>query len=264
MGSDVLSEEQVRSFANFLDAAEREGREVEKLTTEVPTLTLRDAYRIQDAVVSARIARGERVIGYKLGLTSKAKMKQMNVDSPIYGVLTDRMLIQPGGSCSVADLIHPKIEPEIAFLIGDRELRGGLSVEEVLQGCRGVCAAMEVIDSRYKDFRFELPDVIADNCSSTRFVLGSEILKPGEVHLQNLGMILSVNGQPVQFGSSAAILGHPAAALAELCRMLDDRGLGLPAGSIVLAGAATAAVPLPAGAEVVCQVESLGRVAVST
>jgi 2-oxo-3-hexenedioate decarboxylase len=119
---------------------------------------------------------------------------------------------------------------------------------------------MEIIDSRYKDFKFELPDVIADNCSSFAFVLGDTVRDPREVDLGNLGMILEVDGKPVQFGSSAAILDHPLDSLLELCRMLAGRGLTLPAESVVLAGAATAAVPLNAGARVRASVQDLGSV----
>jgi 2-oxo-3-hexenedioate decarboxylase len=194
-----------------------------------------------------------------MGLTSKAKMKQMGVHNPIYGVITEKMKLASGSSFGFQGRIHPKIEPEIAFLIG-KDLHGKVSTEEALAACSGVCAAMEIIDSRYRNFNFTLPDVIADNCSSSAFVLGETIRKPSEIDLGNLGMILEVNGKPAQFGSSSAIYGHPAASLAELCAMLAEQDQSLKAGDIVLAGAATAAIAFEAGQEVRTLVQDLGSV----
>jgi 2-oxo-3-hexenedioate decarboxylase len=186
-------------------------------------------------------------------------MKQMGVDSAIYGVLTQSMALKDESEISLDRRIHPKIEPEIAF-ITRRELSGIVSIDEALDGCEGVCAAMEIIDSRYLEFKFELPDVIADNCSSSGFVLGRTLKNPREIDLGNLGMLLEVNGKSVQFGASSAILGHPAASLVELVRMLSLRGRALPAGSIVLAGSATAAIPLEIGMEVKTIIQDLGAV----
>lgn len=232
--------------------------EIDKLTDRAP-LTIPEAYEIQNEALKILYARGDRRVGYKMGLTSKAKMKQMGVHQPIYGVLTEKMRIASGSSFDFKSRIHPKIEPEIAFLIG-KDLRGKVSADEALAACSGVCAAMEIIDSRYRNFNFTLPDVIADNCSSSAFVLGETIRKPSEIDLGNLGMILEVNGKPVQFGSSAAIYGHPAASLAELCAMLAERDQGLHAGDIVLAGAATAAIPLEPGQEIKTLVQDLDSV----
>lgn len=232
--------------------------EIDKLTDRAP-LTIPEAYEIQNEVLKILYARGDRRAGYKMGLTSKAKMKQMGVHQPIYGVLTEKMRIASGSSFDFKGRIHPKIEPEIAFLIG-KDLRGKVSADEALAACSGVCAAMEIIDSRYRNFNFTLPDVIADNCSSSAFVLGETIRKPSEIDLGNLGMILEVNGKPVQFGSSAAIYGHPAASLAELCAMLAEQDQGLHAGDIVLAGAATAAIPLESGQLIKTLVQDLDSV----
>lgn len=248
-----------REFALKLDQAFLEARDLERLTAAAPALSIDEAYCVQDELVKLRLSRGEKVIGLKMGLTSRAKMKQMGVEAPIYGVLTDKMKIAAGARFPLKGSIHARIEPEVAFLIR-RELKGPVSRDEALAACSGVAPAMEIIDSRYKDFKFELPDVIADNCSSYAFVLGDTVRDPREVDLGNLGMILEVDGKPVQFGSSAAILDHPLESLRELCRMLAGRGLALPSGSIVLAGAATAAVPLTAGSRVRTSVQDLGSV----
>lgn len=255
-----MDRQKIKDLAKFLDQATLDCREVDRLTLQDPDLSIPDAYLIQDEGVALRLlTRNEKVVGLKMGLTSKAKMKQMGVDSPIYGVLTHAMQIQDSSRMTLKGRIHPKIEPEVAFLLKS-DLRGKVTAAQALEACSGVCAAMEIIDSRFKNFNFTLPDVVADNCSSSGFVLGPVIRKPHEVDLGNLGMILEVNGKPVQFGSSSAIYGHPAQSLAELCHMLDARGLYLKAGSIVLAGAATAAISLDPGTTVSTSVQDLGKV----
>lgn len=263
----ALEVAKVQQWAQTLDRHVREGRELKRITHTVPGLTIQDGYRIQAAGIQLRLGRGEKIIGYKMGLTSQAKMKQMGVDSPISGVLTDVMRIDDGSTYSLSDPklrpIHPKIEPEIAFITA-RELKGRVSADEALAACEGVCAAMEIIDSRYLNFEFQLPDVLADNTSANAFVLGRTIKKPSELGeaLGNLGMVLEANGQPVLFGSSAAIYGHPAASLAALVEILSARGESLPAGSIVLAGGATAAIPLERGQTVRTAVQDLSDVSI--
>jgi 2-oxo-3-hexenedioate decarboxylase len=197
-----------------------------------------------------------------MGLTSKAKREQMNLASPVYGVLTDAMAVAAGGAFTVAGGIHPKIEPEIAFLIGP-SVRGNLSFEQALSAIVGVAPAMEILDSRYVGFKyFSLPDVVADNSSSSHFVLGGEWLSPNGIDLAALTMTMSVDGVPVQSALSAAISGHPVQSLVQLCAMLAEHGMGLPAGSIVLAGAATVAEPLRAGIAVRLDVAQLGSLEV--
>ncbi|NLU78534.1 4-oxalocrotonate decarboxylase [Micromonospora sp. HNM0581] len=206
---------------------------------DVPT-----AYRVQQAVVDRRLSRGERPVGLKLGLTSRAKMTQMGVDEVIWGRLTDGMRIAEGGAVSLGDHIHPKAEPEVAFLVE----AGAVTA---------VAPAVEIIDSRFVDFRFTLPEVIADNTSAARFVLGA--WQPVPYGIDNLGVLLEVDGRAVQIGSTAAILGDPRRALTDAVRLADATGVDLADGSILLAGAATAAVPLRAGSDVRVTVEKLGR-----
>ena len=232
---------------------------------EFPNLTLEQAYEIQDEGVQLRTQAGEKIIGLKMGLTSKAKMEQMGLHTPIYGVLTDKMRVKNQGSFSLAGKIHPKIEPEIAF-ITSRELAGGLSIQEAAESCSGVCAAMEILDSRYVGFNyFSLPDVVADNSSSAFFVLGETIPLKGPVldQLDNLEMTLEVNGKVAQAARSNVILGHPLQSLIHLCEILQSRGRVLPKGSIVLAGAATQAVKLEPGMDVRLRVSHLGTVTVA-
>ncbi len=252
-------------LAKILDNALLEAREVERLTAQVPDLKLADAYRIQDEGIRFRLIRGEKVIGLKMGLTSRAKREQMNLDSPIYGVLTDRMQVKAGGTFSLKAKIHPKIEPEIAFVMA-RELRGRVTPQQALDACSGICAAMEILDSRFVGFKyFSLPDVVADNSSSAYFVLSSQLRNPKDFDLASLAqlaMSMEVDGKVVQAAPSSAISDNPVNSVVQLCELLDARGLSLPAGSIVLAGAATQAVQLVAGMKVRLTVEKLGEVSV--
>ncbi|MBU6429885.1 MAG: fumarylacetoacetate hydrolase family protein, partial [Cyanobacteria bacterium REEB65] len=239
-----------------LDDAVRLGQPIPMLSLEGP-LTAEQGYEIQELGIELRLARGERLAGMKMGLTSLAKMRQMGVHTPIYGHLTDAMLLPDGGILTVSDHCHPRVEPEIAFLLG-QDLPGPVSPAQALAAVAGACCALEIIDSRYRDFQFKLADVVADNASSARFVLGNRLLPPDRLDLGCLGMVMEIDAKPVEIGCSAAIYEHPARSLAELANMLARRGKTLRAGQIVLAGGATAAVALQAGQRVRLEVDGLG------
>lgn len=247
----------MQEVAHLLDTAASQCHEVLQMTDSFPALTLDNAYSVQDLVLQKRFERGEKQIGFKMGLTSKAKMKQMGVHFPIRGVLTDRM--QAHSQIKVNSFIHPKVEPEIVFWT-KKEIKGELSPEEALQACESVGVAIEIIDSRYKDFQFTLADVIADNCSSSAFLLGPKHAVNNLESLSNLGVVLEKNQEPIQFGSSNAIYGHPAASLAELSKMLSLENKTIPAGSVILAGAATAAIPIQRNDLIRVEVQNLGGV----
>jgi 2-oxo-3-hexenedioate decarboxylase len=258
----TLSPKQIQELANLLDQATLEARERERLTAQIPDLSLPDAYLIQDEGIRRRLSRGEKQIGLKMGLTSEAKRQQMNLKSPCYGVLTDRMKIEDGSTFSLGKSIHPKIEPEIAFMI-KREIRGIPTQKEALEACSGVFPAMEILDSRFVGFKyFSLPDVVADNSSSAYFVTGSKMFDPHSSDWSDLKMVMEVNGKPVQEGNSNAISGNPVNSIIQLCELLTERGQTLPAGSIVLAGAATQAVALVSGDVIKLTVQNLGSVSV--
>ncbi|WBB54617.1 fumarylacetoacetate hydrolase family protein [Verrucosispora sp. WMMD573] len=213
------------------------------------------AYAVQTALVQRRLDRGERLVGLKMGLTSKAKMAQVGVDEVIWGRLTDAMRVSDGGTVDVAQFIHPRVEPEVAFLL-DRLPETGEPVGDFTDAVRAVAPAIELIDSRYANFTFSLPDVIADNTSAGAFVIGP--WSPVPDGLDNLGVLLEVDGRVAQVGSTAAILGDPRRALDEGIRLAGRHGVRLREGWVFLAGAATAAVPLRAGAHVRAVVEKLG------
>jgi 2-oxo-3-hexenedioate decarboxylase len=257
-----LDEDTIAGLAARLHEAERTSVPIPKLTAEHEGLSLDDAYTIQRSLISLRMLDGEARIGMKMGLTSRAKMEQMGVHAPIYGHLTSGMVLVDGGSIEHRAHCHPRIEPEIAFVLG-RPLHGNVSSTEAMLAVDGVCAALEIIDSRYEKFSFTLPDVVADNASSSRFVLGSTMLPRDRVDTANLGMIMKKNGRVAETGSSSAIYEHPARSLATLVGLLAQRGEGLPAGAIVLAGGATAAIALAPGDVVDLEVQHLGRVSMA-
>lgn len=217
-------------------------------------------YAVQALGIELRRARGERVIGVKMGLTSRAKMAQVGVDEVTWGRLTDTMRREEGGELVHAQFVHPRAEPEIAFIL-KRRLTGEVSLAEAALAIEAVAPAVEIIDSRYENFRFSLGDVVADNSSSAAFFLGP-MARP-DTDVSNLGIVLSVDGVAREIGSSAAILGHPLRALVAAARMTARAGHVLEPGDIVLAGAATAAVPLAPGMRVDAEVQKLGRVAFS-
>lgn len=251
----------INALAARLDAAAREATSIPQLTTEGP-LTLDEAYGVQAASVGLRENRGDRQVGVKLGFTSKAKAAQMGVDDVIIGVLTAQMSVPSDGMLDLGRLIHPRIEPEVAYRLG-RDVDPHDPDDDPLTAVDAVAPALEIIDSRYADFRFTLEDVVADNTSAAAYVVG-EWRERGSVDLSDAAVSLSVEGKTIETGSTRDILGHPDQALAAVKRMAAQYNITLRAGTIVLAGAATAAVPLAPGTRVSARVEGLGEITVVT
>lgn len=234
----------------------------EPLTDEWTDLDLDTAYAIQDETLRLRQARGETLIGVKLGLTSRAKQRRMNVNSPLTAWLTDAMVLPAGEPAPLDHLIHPRVEPEILFVLG-RDLAGpGVTAATALRAVDLVMGAAEVIDSRYADFRFTLPDVVADNASSGAFVTGPIARSAVGIDLTLEPCALEVDGEVVDTATGAAVQGHPAQALAFAANDLGRRGHTLRAGWIILTGGMTDAVPLAKDATVTADFGSLGRVVV--
>lgn len=250
------------ALAQRLVAAEREAREIAPLTDDEPGLDLDTAYAVQAMVVQARLDRGERLVGAKLGLTSRAKQRAMGVSDPLYGWLTTAMVATVGEPLDLHRLIHPRVEPEVAFLLAD-EVATPATITSVLAATAYVFPAIDVLDSRYENFRFTLPDVVADNASSARFLLGTVAYRPAELmDLRLVGVVLRKDGDVVETAAGGAVMGHPAASVAWLVNRLAERGEKLAPGSIVLSGGLTAPVPLTAGSSVVAEFDGLGAVEV--
>jgi len=242
----------IAAAADVLDKAQCEARPVPQFGEG---LDLDGAYRVQKALIDRRLARGERRVGMKLGFTSRAKMIQMGVDDLIWGTLTDKMLVEDGGTLLMSRFIHPRVEPEIAFRLSKR-LSGVVSLEEASDAIEAAAPAMEIIDSRYANFRFSLCDVVADNSSSAALVIGAWQRNFGA--LNHMPMRLFFDETIVQSGSSDAILGNPLEALVEAARLAGQYGAALMPGDIVLAGAATAAEALKPGTRVRVETDGLG------
>lgn len=246
-------------LAETVDEAARAARAVPQLTLS-HKISPGEGYEIQSLAFARRLSRGEKQVGIKMGLTSRAKMIQVNVSEVIWGRLSDAMRVEDGGTISLSRYVHPRVEPEVAFLL-KRPLAGIISPAEAVTAVAAVAPAMEIIDSRFQDFKFTLPDVVADNASSSGFVLGAWS-EPG-MDLSNRGMVMEFDGRPVQIGSTAAILGDPLRSLVAAARMVGQAGFRLEAGWVVMAGAATAAQALVPGVHVRNSVEGLGTVAFS-
>jgi 2-oxo-3-hexenedioate decarboxylase len=249
----------LEELARIVDAAAASATEIPQLT-RTQDLTVEESYAIQTLSLARRQARGERRVGVKMGLTSRAKMQQVGVDEVIWGRLTDAMRVEEGGRISLSRYVHPRVEPELAFLM-KTPLAGEVSAAEAMAAVAAIAPAMEIIDSRYQDFKFTLPDVVADNSSSSGFVIGSWV-DPGP-DFSNLGLIMEANGRAVQMGSTASILGHPVRSLVAAARMVGRSGERLESGWIVLAGGATAAHPLAPGMHIRTVFAGLGAVSFS-
>ena len=255
-----LNTQTIEHLARHLENAERSVSAVHKITDDYPDMDWQDAYAIQDAIRAIKEQRGVRIAGLKMGLTSHAKMRQMGVIDPIHGFITDYGSVAEGGVIDTRELIHPKVEAEIAF-VTNRPLSGpGCHIGTVLAATDFVLPAVEVIDSRYENFRFDLKSVIADNTSSARYVLGGQPLPVQGLDLRNLGVVMERNGRIVATASAAAVLGHPAQSVAMLANMLGERGREIPAGTLILTGGVTEAVAVEAGDNINVRFQHLGSV----
>ena len=257
-----LTQELIRKEARELYKAEREKTTLRPLTERYPQIAIEEAYRIQLALIEMKKADGRRVVGKKIGLTSKAMQKMLSVDQPDYGHILDNMVLQDSAAFTVRELIQPKIEPEIAFIL-DQNLKGpGVTPIQVLAATRFVVPALEIIDSRIEGWKIRLCDTIADNASSARVVLGGSPKRIDQVDLKLVGMILEKNGEIVQTGAGGAVLGHPAAAVAWLANAVGQFGVSLEAGEIIMPGALCAAADVSAGDLIQASFDGLGSVSV--
>ena len=255
-----LDQETIAGLAEHLENAELQAHDVLKITDEHPEMDWDDAYAIQAEILRRKLARGNRVVGLKAGLTSHAKMKQMGVDTPCFGFLVDTFSVADGGEIKVGELIHPKVEPEIAFVL-KRALKGpGCHIGAVLAATDFVIPGMEIIDSRYRDFKFDLKSVIADNTSSARFVIGGNMRDLGELDLPTLGVVLEINGEVKSMAAGAAVLGNPLVAIAMMANELGKRGQEIPAGTFIMTGGVTEAIPVAKGDNVNVRFQDLGNV----
>jgi 2-oxo-3-hexenedioate decarboxylase len=232
-----------RHWAEYLLDAYDRRVEVESIASHIDDFSVDDAYLVQDELVLMRTARGEKVVGAKLGLTSVAKQQQMGVSEPCYGWVFDTSILATD-EVPLANLIHPRIEPEFVFTIGQDLAGPHVTAADVLDATTQVMGGIEVIDSRYEAFKFTLPDVIADNTSASMVRLGAAGVGPQDTDLTTVGCTFEVDHEVTGTATGAALLSDPAKCVAMLVHHLHKSGRKLEAGWTVLGGAATDARPL--------------------
>jgi len=265
MGDEVLGDEMVVAEAVLLDGAERTATQVRQTTTVHPEMTMADAYRVQDAWLRLRLQRGERLVGHKIGLTSRAMQAAMKIDTPDSGFLTDAMVFEPGSSLRAADFCDPKLEVELAFVLADDLTTGDLTVDDVLDATEYVVPAVELIAAR--SYRTDpdtrrtrtVIDTISDNAADAGIVCGGEQVAPRDVDLRWVGALASRNGIIEETGLAAGVLGHPATGIVWLARRYVEHGMRLEAGQVILAGSFTRPIDVRSGDAFAFDYGPLGR-----
>lgn len=234
-------------LADRLWKAEVDREPTEPITDTSADLTIADAYAIQTHNIERRVAAGALIRGRKVGLTSRATQQQLGVDEPAFGVLLDDMFVEDGDEIPLDTLVQPRVEAEMAFVMGTDLTGPGVTTTDALTAIGGVLPAIEVVDSRITDWRIRLVDTVADNASSGRVVVGGRLTPVADLDLRLVGMLFHRNGAPIDSGAGAAALGNPARCVAWLANKLAAVGTGLRRGDIVLSGALHRMVPVRPG-----------------
>jgi 2-oxo-3-hexenedioate decarboxylase len=255
-----LPDTTLAGLAAVVDQAALTRTPVAMLTEAHPDMSLGDAYAVQAALRKRMEARRVRVTGLKMGLTSRAKMQQMGVAESIHGFITDQQVHGEGSEIAIEAFIHPRIEAEIAVVMKHALSGPHCTPAQAAAAVDFVLPAIEIIDSRYADFKFDIRSVVADNTSAAGYVVGARSRDLAELDLVTEGVVLSRNGRIVELGAGAAVLGNPLEALAMLANQRAALGYDIPAGSLVLTGGITAAVAVSPDDDVFVQYQSLGTV----
>ena len=258
LSSDVRAE-----LAAELAEAERGKVPMKPLTDRYAELDVVDAYEIQLLNIRARVAAGARVVGHKVGLSSEAMQKMMGVDEPDYGHLLDDMEVFEDRPVPAGKFLYPRVEVEVGFILADDLPGAGCTEDDVLAATAAFAPSIELIDTRITDWKIKLGDTIADNASSAGWVLGTDRVSPKDIDIKNIDAVLTRNGEVVAEGRSDAVLGNPVTAVAWLARKVDDFGVRLRAGDIVLPGSCTRAIDARPGDDFVADFLGLGSVRLS-
>jgi len=232
-----------------------------QLTEAHPDMTIDEAYRVQQRMIARRLASGVRVVGKKIGLTSKVVQTMLGVDQPDFGYLLADMVCTDGEAVPMSSLIAPKVEGEIAFVLKTTLSGPGVTAADVLRATDFVLPCFEIVDSRIRDWKIRIQDTVADNASAGAFVLGTQAVDPRGVDLSLCGMALEKNGEIVATGAGAAALGSPVNSVAWLANRLGQLGIALEAGEVILSGSLAAMLPAKAGENFRCSIGGIGTVA---
>lgn len=262
-GTGTLPRSTIEQLGEALHSALLYRKPIDPITSVYPYLSIEDAYAIQlEMIARRRAAEGARVIGWKVGVTAKAVQDMLDVHQPDFGHLLSSMLCADGGAIASDELIAPRAEGEIAFLLG-RDLTGpGITSADVLRATEYVMPCIEIVDSRIRDWKIRIQDTIADNASSGMVVVGGAIADPREIDLALTGMTIRRNGEIAGTGAGAAALGHPLNSVAWLANRLGSLGIMMKAGEIVLSGALSALVPVEAGDHLSVSLGGIGSASV--
>lgn len=251
----------MKSIVETIYDAQNGAYEILKVTETHKNFSVEEAYGYQRQLIDKYLSQGSRLTGYKMGLTSREKMVQMGIDAPIYGVLLDEMDIKEENLC-FNQLIHPKAEPEVAVKMKN-DVAMDATMEELQAAIGFIAPAIEIIDSRFKDFKFTMADVVADNCSAVYFAYGEWMEYPMKAaKIDEIAVSLEINGEPKAAGIATAVLGSPLEALRELQLSLAKVGKQIKQDQIILTGAITTAVPIYPGDEVAVKTNHIGSVAI--
>lgn len=252
----------IQKIAEELYRAERGRYEIDKISAAHPEMRVEDSYEVQKKLVQMRLADGEKLIGMKIGLTSRAMQETIGIDVPDYGHLTDTMILLEGQPCKMEELIQPKVEGEIVFFL-KKDLKGpGVTVADVYDAVDYVAPSIEIVDSRIRSWDVTLIDTVADNGSSGKIVVGSKVVPITDVDMRLTGMTMEKNGELVNSGTTAEVWGNPAASVAWLANELSKYGIGMKAGNMVLSGAVTASPIAQAGDNFTVSFHGMGSVSV--
>ncbi|MBM1817645.1 fumarylacetoacetate hydrolase family protein [Sulfitobacter pseudonitzschiae] len=249
--------------ADALWQAQRDAVPCGPIHTHLNAGGINAAYAVQQINIERSLAQGGRVIGHKIGLTAKAVQAQMGVDQPDYGTLLSNMIIGDGGTIAADRVLQPKIEAEIAFIMGEDLDIAQPNAADVLRATAFIAPAIEIVDSRIADWKITLLDTIADNASSGLLVLGSPAISPLGFDFTGCEMDMTLNGQSVSTGTGAACMGSPVTAVAWLAEKMRDNGTPIRAGQIILSGALGPMAPVSGKATVEASIGGLGHVSVS-
>lgn len=258
-----MDSQKIQQYGEELYQAFLERRPVAPLISREPEITIEDAYRIQEAFVARRLAAGETIVGKKIGATSRPVQEMLGVYQPDFGMLTSGMVYQEGDTIDLSQMIQPRAEAELAFVLKE-DLKGpGITAMDVIRATDYVLPCFEIVDSRITDWKLKIQDTVADNASCGVYVLGKTKGDPRKLDITLAGMVLEKNGELYSTGVGAAVQGSPANAVAWLANTLGELGIPFKAGEVILSGSQSTLVPVVEGDELVCTVGGLGSCRVS-
>lgn len=257
----MLSQAERSKAADILMAAQKERKQAVQLTTTFPAITIEDSYAISTEVANRKIAAGAKLIGHKVGLTSKAMQRSSMIDEPDFGFILDDQMIADGAKVKHSDYCKPRVEVELAFGMGKRLLGPGVGLADVLRATEYVIPAIEIVDARIQDQR-KIFDTVADNGAAAGIALGGRPVGPLDVDLRWVGGIMYRNAEIEETGLAAGVLGHPALGVAWLANKLGQHGVALEPGHLVLAGSFTRVVFAKKGDTLHADFGPLGGIAV--